>query len=255
MDPAKTKPMDRETERALIRRAQDGDQQAKMTLLDQHNRWIWKTAIGTKARGLERDDLLQIGRMAFLVALDQFDFSFNVKLSTFAYRIVAQKVHQQAFQCGNIWLPGGARTTNQKAVDATFKVGALENAEIFLHGRESIDLEKLCRAEDITSVRLAVARLPERERQIVGWRMEGKTLKEIGEMLGLVRERIRQIELVAHKLIAEWIDEATQRPRAERLCKPEPEPTVIGSCEQCGQPSLFKRCYGCRKCRRKKRAA
>ena len=257
MDPAKIKPMDRKTERALISRAQAGDQQAKVILLEQHNRWIWKVAINTKARGIDRDDMLQIGRLAFLEAVSRFDLCYDVTLSTYAYKIVAQKVHMQAFQCGNIWLPNGARTTSQKSVDATFQVGALENAELILRSRESGDLEKLCRAEDILAVRRAVELLPDRMRQIIEWRMNGQTLKEIGLRIGLVRERIRQIETEAMKILAGRLDAAGKRRGTPRIASAPPpakrqKERRVRKCRRCG---WFKMCDKCRRKQQQSRLA
>jgi RNA polymerase primary sigma factor len=56
----------------------------------------------------------------------------------------------------------------------------------------------------------AIADLPEREREIVKLRyglngdLEPKSLEEIGRIMGITRERVRQIEAEALRLLAEW---------------------------------------------------
>jgi RNA polymerase primary sigma factor len=60
------------------------------------------------------------------------------------------------------------------------------------------------------ALRRAVADLPEREQTIVKLRYglngdpEPKSLEEIGKILGLTRERVRQIEATALRRLAEW---------------------------------------------------
>ena len=60
------KRMSRDLELKLICKAQAGDEAAMLTLLAQHDRFIHKVAIKTKARGMDVDDLLQVGRMAMI---------------------------------------------------------------------------------------------------------------------------------------------------------------------------------------------
>jgi RNA polymerase sigma factor (sigma-70 family) len=47
---------------------------------------------------------------------------------------------------------------------------------------------------EINAVRAMLQRLPPRERTIISARIEGQSLREVGEHLGLSRERIRQVE-------------------------------------------------------------
>jgi len=59
--------------------------------------------------------------------------------------------------------------------------------------------ERILKVSFLTSLRDAMADLPERERQVLQLRFgfgddQPKTLREIGEILGLSRERVRQIE-------------------------------------------------------------
>ena len=53
---------------------------------------------------------------------------------------------------------------------------------------------------NVEQLRAAIAQLPERQRLIIERRMT-MTLKEVGEEIGITRERVRQIELVAKATI------------------------------------------------------
>lgn len=75
-----------------IRRAKTGEQSAKETLIE-HNvsliKCIVKRYLG---KGVEYDDLFQIGCMGFLKAIAGFDESFGVKFSTYAVPMIAGEI-------------------------------------------------------------------------------------------------------------------------------------------------------------------
>lgn len=60
---------------------------------------------------------------------------------------------------------------------------------------EEIVVENLEREETISMVRSVIAQLKPREQKIIQMRMEEKTLEEIGQEIGVTRERVRQILL------------------------------------------------------------
>lgn len=68
------------------------------------------------------------------------------------------------------------------------------------YNEEETDAE-LDRKEKVFRLHVEIQRLPDRMRQIVYARLAGKTLKEVGDEHGIARERVRQIELRAHKLL------------------------------------------------------
>ena len=55
--------------------------------------------------------------------------------------------------------------------------------------------------EEISLLHRSLEILPERSRYIIDERMKGKTLEEIGEFLGLSRERVNKIEKQAHIIL------------------------------------------------------
>ena len=75
-----------------IRAAKTGDQNAKQTLIE-HNvsliKCIVKRYLG---KGVDYDDLFQIGSMGFLKAIAGFDESFGVKFSTYAVPMIAGEI-------------------------------------------------------------------------------------------------------------------------------------------------------------------
>ena len=67
----------------LIKRAQQGDELAKETLVNENSPLIKSVIRWFKAKGIENDDLYQLGCLGFLKAINNFDCSFNVKFVWF----------------------------------------------------------------------------------------------------------------------------------------------------------------------------
>lgn len=70
-----------------IARAQNGDELAKEKLLQDNFPLIKSVIRRYKDRGIEYDDLYQLGCMGFVKAINNFKPEFNVKFSTYAVPI------------------------------------------------------------------------------------------------------------------------------------------------------------------------
>lgn len=76
----------------LLRRAKEGDAEAKETLLT-HNTSLLKSILKRYlGKGVEYDDLFQLACMGFLKAIAGFDESFNVRFSTYAVPMIAGEI-------------------------------------------------------------------------------------------------------------------------------------------------------------------
>jgi len=194
--------MDIKEEYRLIRRAKRNDQAAWKALIEQHERFVYKAAMRTTARGLEREDLRQIGWAAFVKCVQDFDISMGRRLSTYAYRIIQQKMYQAAQQHGMIFLPHGAMKTSPEHVH--FAYNTLDSLDRLVgedqrprgdfladdHDfMEDIDRKIIC-----DRVFNSVRKLPPRERSVIRRRMAGHTLRAISLDMNICRERVRQIE-------------------------------------------------------------
>lgn len=212
------KRMSRDLELKLICKAQAGDEAAMLTLLAQHERFIYKVAIKTKARGLDVDDLLQVGRIAMIQSIRSFDPRFKAKLTTWAYRIIAQKCQCEAYSAGVIRLPQCARTIDPEAAAWAMQGGmsldyekqsSTTNDQPTTLGALVPDrhdhVSEICAEEHRRRVRRAVKKLPPREQDIVNRRLAGETLKQIGDSQGVVKERIRQLESNAWARLRAWL--------------------------------------------------
>ncbi|GFN35926.1 RNA polymerase sporulation sigma factor SigF [Tepidimicrobium xylanilyticum] len=76
----------------LIKRAQEGDMEAKEKLV-KHNMGLIKSVLrGFSNRGYDMEDLFQIGSIGLLKAIDKFDISYDVKFSTYAVPMIAGEI-------------------------------------------------------------------------------------------------------------------------------------------------------------------
>jgi len=76
----------------LIKKAQAGDEQAKEMLVNENSPLIKSVIRWFKDKGVEYDDLYQLGCMGFLKAINRFDVSYNVKFSTYVVPMVVGEI-------------------------------------------------------------------------------------------------------------------------------------------------------------------
>jgi len=76
----------------LIKKAQAGDESSKEILLTQNSPLIKSVIRWFRDKGIEYDDLYQLGCLGFLKAINNFDCSFNVKFSTYVVPMVVGEI-------------------------------------------------------------------------------------------------------------------------------------------------------------------
>jgi len=76
----------------LITQAKGGDESAKEKLLHENSPLIKSVIKKYLNKGIEFDDLFQLGSMGYLKAINNFDESFGVKFSTYAVPMIAGEV-------------------------------------------------------------------------------------------------------------------------------------------------------------------
>ena len=84
--------LDLETTNSLIVLAKNGDEQAKERLVTENSPLIKSVIKKYMGKGIEFDDLYQLGSLGFLKAISNFDESFGVKFSTYAVPMIAGEI-------------------------------------------------------------------------------------------------------------------------------------------------------------------
>lgn len=78
----------------LIRRSQQGDQDARDEIIQKNMRLVWSVVQRFLNRGYEPDDLFQIGCIGLLKSVDKFDLSYDVKFSTYAVPMIIGEIQR-----------------------------------------------------------------------------------------------------------------------------------------------------------------
>ena len=79
---------------ALIRKSHDGDKEAREQLVEENIGLIWCVVRRFGGRGVEMEDLFQIGSIGLLKAIDKFDLDYDVKFSTYAVPMISGEIRR-----------------------------------------------------------------------------------------------------------------------------------------------------------------
>ncbi len=85
------KPLAKEKEAFYLRRLKEGDEAAKVILIEHNMRLVSKIANQFKNISLDFDDLMSIGKIGLIKALNSFDQSKSKNFSTFAFRCISNE--------------------------------------------------------------------------------------------------------------------------------------------------------------------
>ena len=99
----------------LIHKSHDGDEEAKRRLVEENVGLIWCVVKRFLGRGIESEDLFQIGSIGLLKAIDKFDFTFQVKFSTYAVPMISGEIQRFLRDDGMIKVSRGLKEISYKA--------------------------------------------------------------------------------------------------------------------------------------------
>jgi RNA polymerase sporulation-specific sigma factor len=133
----------------LLERAQSGDQEASEILLTQNSGLIWAVAKRYTGRGVETDDLYQLGCLGFIKAVNGFDLSFGTQFSTYAVPKISGEIRRFLRDDGAVKV---SRTIKEQAI----AIKSMRNQLISALGREPTVLE-ISRQTGFTPEEIALA--------------------------------------------------------------------------------------------------
>lgn len=79
---------------ALIQKSHNGDDKARAQLVEENVGLIWCVVRRFIGRGVENEDLFQIGSIGLLKAIDKFDLTYEVKFSTYAVPMISGEIQR-----------------------------------------------------------------------------------------------------------------------------------------------------------------
>ena len=227
----------------LIRLAQGGDRDASERLVTENSGLIWSIARRFIGRGVETEDLYQLGCMGFLKAVEGFDTAFGTQFSTYAVPKISGEIRRSLRDDGTVKvsrslkehaaaikgvrnkLTGllGREPTIQELSDQTgLTPEEIALAETATAATESIhqetgedgfcleniltDTESEERMVEKIALRQAVERLPERERMVVQLRyFHCLTQQRVAKVMNVSQVQVSRIEKKALEKIREFM--------------------------------------------------
>lgn len=217
----------------LISLSQQGDQDAKAMLIE-HNTPLIKSIVRRyKGKHIEYDDLMQLGALGLIKAINNFDPSFSVKFSTYAVPMIMGEIKRFIRDDGAVKVSRALKTLSCKItgfieeysqehqhepgvreiaekfdIDENEVVYVLDSAKFPVslyeksdeeNGKNLIDrlADKTTQEEIIDKLLLkeAITQLPEREKSIIMMRYyDDKTQSEIASIMGVSQVQISRLE-------------------------------------------------------------
>lgn len=143
----------------LITKAKAGDEEAKTTLFEQNSPLIKSVIKRFIGKGIEYDDLYQIGTIGLLKAINNFDASFNVKFSTYVVPMVIGEVKRFMRDDGAIKVSRTIKTLNlkiKKYIDEYTKTNFCKPSLQEIANKFEIDEEEVIFAMDSASMPISI---------------------------------------------------------------------------------------------------
>ncbi len=106
----------------LIVKSQQGDKEARDTLVEENMGLVWSIVHRFANRGYEMEDLFQIGVIGLLKAIDRFDVSYDVKFSTYAVPLITGELRRHFRDEGMIKVSRTLKENNWKIIQAMQKM-------------------------------------------------------------------------------------------------------------------------------------
>lgn len=216
----------------LLRQAQSGDDRAREQLVVENSGLVWSVAKRFFGRGIDADDLYQLGCLGFLKAIDGFDLEFGTQFSTYAVPKISGEIRRFLRDDGAVKvsrsikeLSASIKMTRQRmtgilnreptlselAQEMGLTVEEIAAAETATASTESIqretgedgftlehvltDGDQEERLIEHIALREAVTQLPERERMVIDLRYyHGLTQDRTAKILGVSQVQVSRIE-------------------------------------------------------------
>ena len=215
----------------LLRAAQEGDREACEQAVIENNGLIWSVARRFFGRGVEPDDLYQLGCVGFLKAMQGFDEQYGTCFSTYAVpKIsgeirrflrddgavkVSRAVKERAVRVRRVQSELEGRLGRSPSVSELAAACALTPEEVAVCEQADVSVDSLERElsgggrlgdlvgdegmEERTCLYLslegALQSLPERERQVIALRFaRDMTQQQVSRIIGVSQVQVSRIE-------------------------------------------------------------
>lgn len=138
----------------LIQKSHEGDKEARARLVEENTGLVWCVVKRFYNRGVEMEDLFQIGTIGLLKAIDKFDLNYDVKFSTYAVPMITGEIKRFLRDDGMIKVRRSLKELSYKAYLCREKLQerfGREPSVTELAGELGVEPEELMAALDASS--------------------------------------------------------------------------------------------------------
>ena len=188
------KPLSREREAELIERMDEGDLSVRNELIEHNLRLVAYIARRFENTGIGMDDLISIGTIGLIKAVNTYRSDKSIKLATYASRCIENEIL--------MYLRKNASQRAEVSLDEPLNTDWDGNELLLsdiLGTEEDVVMKPIEEATDRQLLAQAIAQLSAREREIITLRFgldggEEQTQKEVAERMGISQSYISRLE-------------------------------------------------------------
>lgn len=181
-------------EDALLERLKTNDEDAKSKLIEHNLRLVVYIAKKFDTTGKDLDDLISVGAIGLIKAVQSFDVNKNIKLATYASRCIENEIL--------MFIRKKTKQNHEVSLDEPLSFDKNGNELLLADILESEDSSvgsEMERDNEQRLLSIALSKLKPRERRIMTLRfgLEGNnefTQKEVADLLGISQSYISRIE-------------------------------------------------------------
>lgn len=187
-------PLSRDEENILLQKLEKGEKAVKAVLIERNLRLVVYIARKFENTGIGVEDLVSIGTIGLIKAVNTFDPAKKIKLATYASRCIENEIL--------MYLRRNNKTRSEISFDEPLNID-WDGNELLLSdviGTENDIIYKSIEEEvDKKLLRLALQKLNSREKTIMELRFglkggKEKTQKEVADLLGISQSYISRLE-------------------------------------------------------------
>ncbi|MGN1099680.1 MAG: RNA polymerase sporulation sigma factor SigE [Christensenellales bacterium] len=187
-------PLSAEEEKETIIRLNSGDESAKKSLIEHNLRLVVYIAKRFENTGIDMEDLISVGTIGLIKAVNSFNFEKQIKLATFASRCIENEIL--------MYLRKTFKTRQEVSFDEPLNTdweGNMLMLSDILGTESDIVCKDLEMSVEKEMLKETFQKLSNRERMIVEMRFglmgkEERTQKEIADLMGISQSYISRLE-------------------------------------------------------------
>ena len=187
-------PLSREEEAKAISAMGSGDEQAKSTLIEHNLRLVVYIARRFESTGINLEDLISIGTIGLIKAINTFRPEKNIKLATYASRCIENEILMYLRKIAS----HRSDVSLDEPINTDWDGNELKLGDVL--GTEPDAVSRPLEDDvDLGLLREALDQLPDKEKTIVRLRYglgggREKTQKEVADLLGISQSYISRLE-------------------------------------------------------------